>query len=88
MLKFLFMLTILFTFILLIFLFLSANAEPLSPEEIIKKRCVACHNLSVVFQAKKNKDEWGTTIDRMIRYGLHLSKEEKEEVIEYLKDLK
>ncbi len=63
-------------------------AETESAEQIVKNRCNACHSVSIVYKARKTKDEWTMTIERMMRYGLRLNEEEKEDVIEYLKDLK
>ncbi len=63
-------------------------AETESAEQIVKNRCSACHSVSIVYKARKTKDEWTMTIERMISYGLRLNEKEKEEVIEYLKDLK
>jgi hypothetical protein len=55
-----------------------------SPKDLIEKQCSKCHPTSTVYDAKKNQDEWGKTIDRMIAYGTNLGKEEREAVIQYL----
>lgn len=58
-----------------------------SPKDIVEKRCIACHNLSLVYNAKKSKAEWEKTVERMIRYGARLNEEEREAVINYLQHL-
>jgi hypothetical protein len=62
------------------------GADP--PKEIIEKQCSKCHPTSTTYDAKKSRDEWQKTIDRMISYGATLNKEEREAVIKYLLERK
>jgi cytochrome c5 len=61
-----------------------AIASTDSPKDIIEKHCSLCHNVSLIYDAKKNKAEWTETIGRMINYGAHLTNGEKEALIKYL----
>ena len=61
-----------------------ANADTPSPMGILEKKCYTCHNINIVLKAKKNKDEWEKTLDRMIDYGAKLDKEERKILIEFL----
>jgi len=61
-----------------------AIASTDSPKDIIEKRCTVCHNVSLIYNAKKSKAEWKETVDRMISYGARLNNEEKQALIKYL----
>jgi len=70
--------------ILLVIALSMAYAETPSPMVILEKKCYTCHNINIVLKAKKSKDEWEQTIDRMIGYGAKLDKEEIKILIEFL----
>jgi len=70
--------------ILLVIAITLAYAEAPSPRGILEKRCYTCHNINIVLKAKKNKDEWEKTIDRMIGYGAILNNEERVTLVELL----
>ncbi len=74
---------LMFSIILVIAITL-AYAETPSPRGILEKRCYTCHNINIVLKAKKNKDEWEKTIDRMIGYGAKLDNEERVILVEFL----
>jgi len=61
-----------------------AIASTDSPKDLIEKRCTICHDVSLIYNAKKSKSEWEKTVDRMIKYGARLNNEEKEALIKYL----
>ena len=61
-----------------------AIASTDSPKDIIEKRCTTCHNVSLIYNAKKSNSEWEKTIDRMLSYGVRLNDEEKQALIKYL----
>ncbi|BAT71495.1 conserved hypothetical protein [Thermosulfidibacter takaii ABI70S6] len=51
---------------------------------LLRKRCVSCHGLDYVERAKKNKNGWRLTVERMIAKGTKLNEKEKEILIDYL----
>jgi cytochrome c2 len=54
---------------------------------IMEAKCTSCHALDRIVQAKKGKEKWGKTINRMIKYSgnpEYLTEKEREELIEYL----
>jgi hypothetical protein len=61
-----------------------AYADAPSPMGILEKKCYTCHNINIVLKAKKNQDEWESTLDRMVDYGAKLDNEEREILIEFL----
>ncbi len=71
-------------FILLLIIMSPVFAEAESPKDIIEKRCVSCHDLDLIYNARKTRAEWKSTIDRMIGYGANLNKKEKETIINFL----
>ena len=42
------------------------------------------HSPDRVFNAQKTREEWNTTLDRMIGYGAKINEEEKQLIIDYL----
>lgn len=60
----------------------------LSPAvQILEKKCTACHRLDKVSTADMDREEWASTIERMIGYSQdpdYLSAREKELLISYL----
>jgi hypothetical protein len=72
--------------ILLIIVIALAYAKTPSPMVILEKNCYTCHNINIILKAKKNKDEWEKTIDRMILYGAKLNKEERKILLEFFKN--
>jgi len=53
-------------------------------EALIAEKVAGNHPLDRVFNAQKTREEWNTTLERMIRYGAKISPEEKEIIINYL----
>jgi uncharacterized membrane protein len=75
--------------LILIFAIISiALAENISPKDIIEKRCSVCHSTNRVYDAKKSKADWESTVARMISYGAQLNQDEREAVINYLSENK
>lgn len=64
------------------------TSEPSEPEGrvLLEERCTACHGLDRVEQAQKSREEWVTTVDRMVGYGAELSEAEKEVLVDYLEE--
>jgi len=56
-------------------------------KSIIETKCTSCHELDRVIQARKTKDEWDGTVNRMIEYSgdsEYLTNNEQNKLIEYL----
>jgi cytochrome c5 len=54
---------------------------------IMETKCTACHTLDRIIRTKKDKEKWGKTVSRMIKYSgnpEYLAKKEREELMEYL----
>ena len=54
---------------------------------IMETKCTSCHALDRIIQARKVKDNWESTVNRMIDYSgdsEFLTKKEQKELIEYL----
>lgn len=54
---------------------------------VMETKCSICHNLDRIIQAEKDSEQWGITIERMIRNSgdpEYLTKQEKKELVNYL----
>ncbi len=51
--------------------------------DILVERCVQCHAMEMVLQAKKTENEWKQTVARMASYGANVSAEEQDLVVKY-----
>ena len=58
--------------------------ETLDGKTLVEERCTECHGLDRTTEASKTKEEWQTTVERMVSKGTDLNTEEQEIVIEYL----
>ncbi len=65
-------------------LFLSACTSSEPSKRLIKERCSACHSTKRIFSGE-HAGRWETIIDRMIRHGARLDKDERREILEYLR---
>jgi len=59
---------------------------PSEPEGqvLLEERCSACHALARVENSQKTREEWATTVDRMVGYGAQLSDAERSVLLDYL----
>jgi len=78
--------------ILIIFLFCAVSPSALSaaenPDEIaslVMTTCTKCHDTKRICKniEKKTRDEWDSTVTRMIEKGAGLTVEDKEQVVGY-----
>ena len=70
------------------------EAPPIAGEEmddedermlaLITEKIEDCHVLNFILSKDKTREEWSTTLDRMIGYGAKINAEEKELIIDYL----
>jgi len=51
---------------------------------IVASRCIGCHDLNRVKNAKYDRDSWQMTVDRMVLSGAELSDEQTDLVVDYL----
>ena len=56
----------------------------LDGKSLLEERCTRCHDLGRVERARKTKEEWKATVERMVEKGAQLSQAEQEQVIQYL----
>lgn len=61
-----------------------AVASDLDGEQLVKIRCNKCHSLQRIEAAQKGRDQWKSTVDRMLSMGAELNEQEKEAVLDYL----
>jgi hypothetical protein len=55
-----------------------------SPEELVQERCTKCHTLAPIEVARKTRQDWESTVYRMIEKGARLNDREAWKVIDYL----
>ncbi len=53
-------------------------------EALISEKVAGNHDLGRIFNADKTREEWESTLDRMIGYGAKMTEEEKQLIIDYL----
>jgi cytochrome c5 len=59
-------------------------AAGLDGAALVQERCTVCHSTERIQAATKTKDEWTSTVNRMIGKGANLNADEKTAVINYL----
>ena len=59
-------------------------ASDVDGKALVEERCTVCHNLQTVSGAKKSRDAWQSTVERMIGKGAQLNDAEKAAVVDYL----
>ncbi|MEA3326324.1 MAG: hypothetical protein U9R53_03325 [Chloroflexota bacterium] len=58
--------------------------EDAQMKSLISEKIAHCHGLDFILSKNKTREEWSSTIDRMIKKGTKISAEEKERIIEWL----
>jgi hypothetical protein len=51
---------------------------------LLERRCTVCHTLDRVESSQKSREEWESTVARMVEYGAELTDEERAVLIDYL----
>lgn len=66
---------------------LSADASCL---EKLEQNCTSCHYNTRICKkiTKKNKRSWKSTVKRMLRYGMKMTKSEQSDIVDCLLELK
>jgi hypothetical protein len=62
----------------------STGAVALDGKSLMQERCSVCHTLARIENAHKTRDEWATTVDRMISMGAQLNSQERTILLDYL----
>jgi hypothetical protein len=62
----------------------TATTPTVDVDALIREKLQNHHDISRIFNAKKTREEWNATLDRMIGYGANISEEEKKIMIDYL----
>jgi hypothetical protein len=53
--------------------------------DVVSVQCQACHDLGMVVAATGlSRSGWSATIDEMISYGMNVSPEDREKILDYL----
>ena len=52
-----------------------------SPQELVEDRCTGCHALTTITRARKTRQEWETTVNRLVDRGARLNDRQVQEVI-------
>jgi mono/diheme cytochrome c family protein len=53
-------------------------------KELVQTRCVACHDLTRVMAAKRQKTEWDGIVANMVNRGAAATLEERQSIVTYL----
>lgn len=66
----------------------TATTAPANPGvdamAMIQEKLQGHHDLDRILNAKHTREEWNSTLDRMIKYGANISEDEKKIIIDYL----
>ena len=62
----------------------AADLEPGPGSDLVAHSCSNCHSLDGVTQLRKSRADWDTTVHLMRNYGLDMSDEDMQKVIDYL----
>lgn len=62
----------------------SAPTTAADGEAMIREKLQNHHDIERILNASKTREEWNTTLDRMIGYGANISEAEKQTIIDYL----
>ena len=63
----------------------TAGDEPeLDGQALVQERCSECHDLARVQSASKSRQEWQSTVERMVELGAELNEAEQAAVVDYL----
>lgn len=55
---------------------------PITPK--VKTACVECHDSGIIVQQRLDRKMWGREVDKMVRWGALVEKEDRDAFIDYL----
>jgi cytochrome c5 len=62
-----------------------ADDLPAGPgADVVQRSCSMCHALDHVTQIRKSRSDWENTVNLMLTYGLQISDDDRQKVIDYL----
>jgi Quinohemoprotein amine dehydrogenase A, alpha subunit, haem binding len=64
-----------------------AAAQDIAPgtsSDLVSRACSNCHSLDTVTQIRKNRADWDNTVHLMRNYGLEMSDDDMQKIIDYL----
>lgn len=62
-----------------------AGASELDGQQLVQLKCAdQCHSIQRIQAAEKPREQWQSTLQRMIRMGARLNQDEKEAVLDHL----
>ena len=53
-------------------------------DDLLREKLQNHHSIEQVLNVHKNREEWNTTLDRMITYGVKISTDERNQLIDWL----
>jgi mono/diheme cytochrome c family protein len=59
------------------------NGQP-SGQQLLQERCSGCHSLDRVRNQQLTRGEWEDVVEWMLTYGVELTDEEQEILVDYL----
>jgi hypothetical protein len=62
----------------------TASGDDATMKAMILDKLQGHHSIDIVLSAQHTRDEWNTTLDRMISRGAPISEEEKKVIIDWL----
>lgn len=62
----------------------SSSAEDSKMESFILDKLLGHHSIDIVLSAQHTREEWNSTLDRMIARGAPISEQEKQLIIDWL----
>ena len=60
------------------------SSDDAKMDALIREKLQNHHSIDRIFNAVKTREEWNTTLDRMISYGAKISADEKQQIIDWL----
>ncbi len=55
---------------------------PIQPK--VKTACMECHDSGIIVQQRLDKKTWGNEVDKMVRWGALVAKEDRDAFVDYL----
>jgi len=62
----------------------TTSPDDVKMEALISEKLQNHHSSDRIYSARKTREEWNTTLDRMISYGAKISADEKQQIIDWL----
>jgi hypothetical protein len=60
------------------------STEDAKMEALVREKLQDHHSIDRIFNAQHTREEWNSTLDRMISYGAKISADEKQQIIDWL----